>query len=115
MEDLHENIIDVAAQAAHEANRVWCIANGDTSQVHWEEAADWQRHSAREGVRGVLNGNTPEESQLSWLAMKETEGWVYGPAKDISTKTHPCMVSYDQLPEADRMKDHIFVGVVQAF
>ena len=43
---------------------------------------------------------------------KENTGWKYGPLKDPEKKEHPCFLPYDQLPVADRMKDHVFVKVV---
>lgn len=103
--------IEAAARAAHEANRAYCIALGDDSQPAWDDAPDWQRTSALNGVRGVIAGNTPAQSHASWLAEKEATGWKYGPVKDPEKKEHPCMVPYAELPAAQREKDHIFVGV----
>ena len=107
--------IEACARAAHEANRAYCMAIGDNSQVPWEDAAEWQKESARIGVEGVIvHGNSPEQSHESWLAEKRRSGWVYGDVKDVERKTHPCMVAYDRLPDAQRRKDHIFVCVVRA-
>lgn len=111
MKDL---IIEACARAAHEANRAYCIAIGDTSQLSWDEAPGWQRSSAIAGVVGVLNGNGPEASHVSWLAEKAATGWTYGLVKDPKAKTHPCFVPYADLPEAQKRKDHIFVNVVLA-
>jgi hypothetical protein len=103
------------AMAAHEANRAYCLAIGDASQVHWEQAPEWQRASALAGVRGVLiDGNGPRESHESWLAEKRADGWKYGPVKDPEAKVHPCFVPYDELPEAQKGKDAIFVTIVRA-
>lgn len=106
--------IEAAARAAHEANRAWCIAHGDTSQPSWDDAPDWQRSSCLKGVGGVMAGNGPRESHEGWLAEKVAAGWVYGPVKDPEAKTHPCMVAYEDLPPEQRAKDGIFVGVVRA-
>lgn len=112
---------DAAAQAAHEANRVYCSTIGDNSQPHWEDAPDWQKDSARNGVRAhfatLAAGRepTPEASHVGWLAQKEAEGWVYGETKDVEAKTHPCMVPYNDLPSVQQKKDAIFVAVVKAF
>lgn len=105
--------IEACARAAHEANRAYCIALGDYSQVAWEEAPDWQKSSARNGVTGALAGNSPEQSHESWLAEKTTTGWKYGPEKDVAKKEHPCFVPYAQLPPAQRSKDSIFTTVVR--
>lgn len=106
--------IEAAARAAHEANRAYCIATGDTSQPRWEDAPGWQRSSAINGVSGVLAGNSPEQSHESWLEEKRATGWKYGPIKNPETKEHPCFVPYAELPQEQKGKDHIFVCVVKA-
>lgn len=106
---------EACARAAHEANRAYCIAIGDNSQPSWESAPDWQRDSALAGVEGVLQrGNGPRESHQSWLEEKKRTGWKYGPTKNPETKEHPCFVAYDDLPAAQKAKDHIFVATVTA-
>lgn len=105
--------ITAAAQAAHEVNRVYCLSHGDTSQPHWEDAPEWQKTSAINGVQGVLAGNTPEQSHESWLKEKLENGWVYGSVKDPEKKTHPCIVAYAALPLYQQNKDHIYVRTVK--
>jgi len=112
---MNEIQIEATARATHEANRAWCLAHGDTTQLSWDEAPEWQRTSAINGVRGVLAGNGPEQSHESWLAEKAATGWKYGPVKDPEKKEHPCFVSYAELPPEQKMKDHIFIGVARAF
>lgn len=106
---------EFAAIVSHEANRVYCQLNGDSSQPTWEDAPDWQKTSARLGVHNVLRrpNLTPADSHASWLAHKHSEGWKYGPVKDPVLKTHPCMVSYAELPEHQRKKDVIFIDAVR--
>ncbi len=106
-------IREACAQAAHEMNRAYCVAIGDTSQVSWEEAPLWQRDSALNGVDGVFAGNGPKESHESWLAEKVATGWVYGVVKDAVAKTHHCMVPYADLPPEQRRKDLLFVSTVR--
>lgn len=108
------DIILACARAAHEVNRAYCIALGDGSQPSWEEAPDWQRSSALQGVQGALNGATPEQSHESWLAEKYATGWKYGPVKDPEKKEHPCFVPYAELPPEQRQKDLLFVTTVRA-
>lgn len=102
------------ARAAHETNRAYCLALGDNSQPAWDEAPDWQRTSALNGVAGVLSGNTPEQSHESWLAEKRDTGWKYGPVKDPVKKEHPCFVPYAELPPEQKAKDSVYVSVVRA-
>jgi hypothetical protein len=101
------------ARAAHEVNRAYCLAIGDDSQTSWDDAPDWQKVSALEGVRGVLAGDGPRESHARWLAEKTRTGWKYGYTKCIATKEHPCVVPYDQLPLEQKRKDDLFVGTVR--
>lgn len=102
------------ARIVHEANRAYCISIGDSSQPSWDEAPDWQQQSALAGVMAVLNGDVdgPEASHESWLATKHADGWRWGGVKDPEVKEHPCMVPYKDLPEEQKVKDHLFLAIV---
>ena len=104
------------ARIAHEVNRAYCEALGDNSQPSWEDAPDWQRSSAVNGVEFHLkNPNAgPDHSHNEWLNEKEANGWNWGPIKDVEKKEHPCFVEYDALPVEQKAKDYIFRGVVLA-
>lgn len=106
--------IEACARAAHEVNRAYYIAIGDLTQPHWEDAPDWQKQSARNGVAGALAGNTPEESHVSWLAEKQATGWKFGPVKDPVKKEHPCVRAYSELPPDQRAKDALYLAIVRA-
>lgn len=112
MNELAKN--EACARAAHEANRAYCLALGDTSQPSWDTAPDWQKSSALNGVAGALGDNTPEQSHEGWMAEKLAGGWKFGPVKDPDKKEHPCMVPYADLPSSQRAKDSIFLTVVRA-
>lgn len=104
--------VEVIACACHLVNKAYCEAIGDTSQPSWLDAPDWQKDSARDGVRAALADPNPRRSHERWLAHKKETGWVYGDVKDPEKKTHPCMVPYDELPLAQRRKDGYFVDTV---
>lgn len=107
---------ETIARVCHEVNRAYCQSIGDNSQPSWDEAPDWQKSSATNGVYFHLcNDVTPEMSHESWMAQKVSEGWVYGPVKDPLKKEHPCMVPYSELPVEQRTKDYLFKAVVDAF
>jgi hypothetical protein len=102
------------ARIAHEVNRAYCEFLGDTSQVSWGTAPEWQKESAIQGVRVAQQGLTSEELHEAWCQHKREDGWVYGPVKDATAKTHPCLVPYDELPNDQKFKDHLFRAVVSA-
>lgn len=103
------------ARIAHEANRVVQIVTNDPAvSPTWDDAPEWQRESAIEGVQKALEGATPRELHEAWCQFKENDGWVHGEVKDPEKKTHPCLVDYDDLPEEQRVKDTVFHNVVHA-
>ncbi len=106
--------LESIAAASHMANRAYCIGIGDLSQASWEDAPDWQKASALNGVRAKLLDPTvtPEQSHIGWLAEKEAAGWKYGPVKDPEKKEHPCFKPYAELDAAAKAKDDIFLATV---
>lgn len=94
-----QEIIKACARAAHEANLAYCKAIGDDS--------------AMRGVEVALSGATPEQQHDAWCADKRAAGWVYGPIKDPAAKTHPCLLPYAELPDAQRRKDGLYLTVVR--
>jgi hypothetical protein len=107
-------LIEECAEAAHNVNRQYCLAIGDASQPSWEDAPDWQKDSIRSGVVEVLNRKTLRECHEAWLHIKERDGWVWGPVKDVDAKVHPCMLPYDQLPPEQQFRDTLFALAVKA-
>lgn len=114
--ELHSLAEVFCAQVCHEVSRAYCALLGDTTQLPWEEAPEWQKQSAIAGVQYHRNNpnSTPADSHNSWLKEKELTGWKYGPVKDPEKKEHPCFVPYEQLPKEQQGKDHLFLAVVRA-
>ena len=115
LKDINMNQEQIA-RVAHEVNRAYCEAMGDTSQPKWEDAPQWQRDSAILGVNfHIVNRCAlPQASHENWMAQKISAGWVYGVTKDALLKQHPCIVPFDQLPPEQQAKDFLFRGVVHA-
>lgn len=109
------NVTDIA-QVSHELNKAYCESIGDGSQLPWDEAPEWQRNSAVNGVNFHLENPdaSPSASHNSWLKQKEEEGWKYGAVKNPETKEHPCFVPYEELPEYQKAKDYIFRQTVHS-
>lgn len=109
--------IEAIAEACHEVNRVVQKVQRDPGievAAPWYALTQEMQTSVIEGVIGVLEGKSPEESHEAWCQFKRDHGWTYGEVKDAHTKTHPCLVPYDQLPPSQQLKDHVFQAVVFA-
>ena len=104
------------ALVCHQANKAWCEANDDRTQIDWHGAEHWQRQSAIKGVEFRLkNPNAGHDTQHnSWLEEKINDGWVYGEIKDAEAKTHPCIIEFDKLPEFQKKKDALFCAIVDS-
>lgn len=40
-----------------------------------------------------------------WGKVRIEQGWVYGDTRNDEKKTHPCLVSYEELPESEKEYD----------
>lgn len=109
---------EMIAEMCHEANRLWCMLNGDMTQPSWADAPQWQKDSAMQGVE--FHWENPDAgdaaSHNSWMKQKIEAGWVYGPVKDpeANPPTHPCIVPFSELPLVQQKKDAIFRSLVHA-
>jgi hypothetical protein len=104
------------ARIAHEVNRAYCASLGDMTQLPWEQAPQWQKDSALQGVEFHLANpaSKPSDSHENWMKVKTSEGWKFGEKKDPEKKEHPCFLPYDKLPKDQQIKDFLFLGVVRA-
>lgn len=108
--------IEQIAKTCHEVNRVFCKFLGDHTQPKWEDAPEWQKKSAINGVKFHLDhfDSKPCDSHNNWMAEKLKDGWKYGEVKNPETKEHPCLVPYEQLSQAEQTKDSLFIAVVRS-
>ncbi len=42
-----------------------------------------------------------------WMARRAAEGWRKGPCRDDRRKEHPCMVTWDELPDGEKEYDRV--------
>jgi len=40
-----------------------------------------------------------------WAQERLAGGWMFGPTRDDGAKKHPCLVSYEELPESEKEYD----------
>lgn len=109
LDDLEINRI---ARVCHEANRALQQNAGEVVNFPWDNTSQSMRDSTTEGVRGILTGKTPAESHEGWCENRLAAGWVYGLTKDFTALTHPCLVSYEDLPADQKAKDGLFSAIV---
>jgi hypothetical protein len=104
------------AKVSYQVNQAYCESLGDFSFGPWEDAPEWQRAANRAGVNFHLchPEALPSASHESWLAMKEADGWKYGPFKDEALRLHPCMVPFEALPQSQQSKDFLCKAVVES-
>ena len=109
--------INDVAKICHEANKAYCEALGDLSQVSWADAPLWQTESASNGVAFHLANPdaSASASHNCWLEEKRIAGWKYGTVKDAEKKEHPCFIPFEQLPIKQQAKDHLFKSIVSVF
>jgi len=113
MEDLRERrarfVYDGARLAAQ-------AANAPIIPVLWDEREEPFRAQFREVIDrqcGEQRSKSPEELHGSWMQSYFTMGWVYGEEYNRENKTHPDLVSYDDLGKLERDKDAVFVALCE--
>lgn len=109
-------------------DRVWAISEkmqGDIARqirvLLGEVAYDERIFTADERARRIdamkkcaaLN-TTDEERHNSWCEMHRESGWVYGETFDPSTKTHPNLLPWNELPATVKVKAKVFDIVSKA-
>ena len=52
-----------------------------------------------------LSERIAENVHEVWAKARIDEGWTYGEKRDDIHKKHPCLVSYDELPEEEKEYD----------
>jgi hypothetical protein len=80
-------------RAVHRAGVAWTPRPADTSGVE-----------VPPGI-AALSESLARNTHENWAAQRLADGWRHGPVRDDARKEHPCLVPYDELPEAEREYD----------
>lgn len=113
---LESSEIECAARAAHEVCRSFITFLGEELNYRpWDLCPEWAKESARASVVGIAEYDyTPHQLHNSWAEGKMANGWRFGKDKNFVCKTHPSLVTYDKLPEEQRIRDNMWVQSVRA-
>jgi hypothetical protein len=108
--------VEQIARVAHEANRAYCTALGEHTVPPWDLAPVWQKDSLCAGVSEAMTdpNRTPEQSHAAWVEFKRKAGWTFGKYKRPEALQHPCLVPWDDLPDEQKVKDVLFLSIVNA-
>lgn len=108
--------VEQITRVLHEANRQLCALMGDHTQVEWDKAPVEQQDSTLECIDAIIRKPDIPSSELhdQWIADMMDNGWTWGPKKDPEKKTHPCCLSYEEVPEREKVKDRLFKNIVLA-
>jgi len=53
----------------------------------------------------ALTEQLAESTHDQWARQRLKDGWTWGPERNDKTKTHPCLVAYDDLPVSEKAYD----------
>jgi hypothetical protein len=53
----------------------------------------------------ALTERLAENAHDLWAQQRLNDGWSYGSNRNDQAKQHPCLVSYDELPESEKRYD----------
>ena len=68
------------------------------------EPIDNSKIELKEPLKELVEKLAANNHEL-WARGRVSEGWQYGPQRDLAAKLTPQLVSYDELPESEREYD----------
>jgi hypothetical protein len=114
-------LLSIKAAACHAAWYAYTvIGRGEPGMPYWAASPE-QIKSTEDGVRKmdqIVDSEDFANMDLeklcflmheNWMQFKVQSGWRYGKVKDLDKKEHPCLVSYDKLPQEEKNKDKVFI------
>ena len=85
-------------------NNIECLAKGKIDMTYIPKPADTSDVVLNDDILELcemLSKNTHEV----WSENRIKEGWVYGAERNDVKKQHPCLISYEELPESEKEYD----------
>jgi len=100
---------ELIARCVHHVNNKICELNNEQT-IAWE---DTPKHM-QDGLISAINDNlSPREGHINWMMNRLANGWKLGAEKSIENKISPCLIPYEELPYAQRIKDSVRQGIVE--
>ena len=88
----------------YEDMRIHLLGDGATSMAYSPKPID-RSQILLDAALASLTEQLAENVHDTWSQRRLAEGWRYGPSRNDSSKEHPNLVAYDQLPEHEREYD----------
>lgn len=83
----------------------------------WDEREEEFKEQFISLIDDLCNGRRefqdPKEAHDSWWEKYKEMGWKYGETYDPENKTHPDMVPYEDLDPREKVKDEVFLRLVE--
>lgn len=112
----NKKYMEEIASYIYEATRIEAIwSKRPIVPEEWGKRDDAFKKQFINVVADYLNADklpSPEEAHNSWMEAYFNMGWRYGEKRDAEKKTHPDLVPYEQLEQAEKDKDAIFLSFI---
>ena len=73
----------------------------DTYEPHPLDTSGVELSSDLQALTEMLAANAHD----NWASLRIRQGWTWGREREDSTKTHPDLVPYDELPDSEKEYD----------
>jgi len=112
-----EKLIEKRGRFVYESARLAAIAvNAPVIPVEWEKRKKSFKDQFLKAIEMECVENRsggPHVAHMNWMDAYRKMGWKYGKEYNEEKKTHPDMVSYEELPQKERDKDSVFLALCE--
>lgn len=110
------NYLKVAALASQIINAVRLV-NGEDDLESFDMLSTEEQDARAQNVKIVIDdpGLSQEAQHVEWVKLMISLGWRWGEVTDRKNKIHNCLVSYEDLPFLQKLKDHLFIETAKFY